>query len=228
MYELYTSLGKTGKYTWDLYTVLPDGSAIGFVTGLAAVDEGSYPSYLPEALEAKSAREAKFPKELMNKGLTFDCADGIASYPADKVKIMAAIGAVQEQHQLNCSVHGRVAVASLRPALEQGGELAEQAIEAIKAGRLVRFELAMTGSEADTVQNVKSVVSALDPQTLESLALYSKCWRQADEWLAEALAGRVFVKLLQLELPSESLLDACLWCDVVCAKRCQSSLCSRS
>ena len=153
----------------------------------------------------------------MNKGLTFDCADGIASYPADKVKIMAAIGAVEEQHQLNCSVHGRVAVASLRPALEQGGELAEQAIEAIKAGRLVRFELAMEGSEADTVQNVQSVVSALDPQTLESLALYSQCWKQADEWLAEALVGRVFVKLLQLELQSESLLDCSLWCDVVCA-----------
>ena len=204
MYELYTSLGKTGNYTWDLYTVLPDGSAIGIVTGLAAVDGGGWP-YFQNALKAKSAREAGFPKELMIKGLTFDCAEGIASYPADKVKIMAAIGDVGEQHQLNCSVHGRVAVASLRPALEQGGELAEQAIEAIKAGRLVRFELNIKGSEADTVQNVQSVVSALDPQTLESLALYSRCWKQADEWLAEALAGRVFVKLLQLELQSESL-----------------------
>ena len=208
MYELHTSLGKTGDYTWDLYTVLPDGSVIGIVTGLAAVDGSGYP-YFPNALKAKSAREAGFPGDLTMKGLTFDCAKGEASVDADRNRIMAAIGAVEEQQQLNWSLHGRVAAASLRPALEQGGELAELAIDAIKKGRLVRFELAMTESKADTVENVQSLVLALDPETLQQLALFSQCWKRAKEWFAEAMAGRVFANLLKFDLQSESLLRHC-------------------
>ena len=144
------------------------------------------------------------------KGLMFDCAKGEASKEIDRNRIIAAIGAVEEQQQLNWSLHGRVAAASLRPALEQGGKLAELAIDAIKKGRLVRFELAMTESKADTVENVQSLVSALDPETLQQLALFSQCWKRANEWLAEAIAGRVFASLLKLELQSESLLRHCL------------------
>lgn len=211
MYELHTSLGKTGDYTWDLYNVLPDGSVIGIVTGLAAVD-GSARSRnpFPDALKAKGAREARFSGDLTMKGLMFDCAKGEASKEIDRNRIIYAIGAVEEQHQLNWSLHGRVAAASLRPALEQGGKLAELAIDAIKKGRLVRFELAMTESKADTVENVQSLVSALDPETLQQLALFSQCWKRANEWLAEAIAGRVFASLLKLELQSESLLRHCL------------------
>ena len=209
MYELHTSLGKTGDYTWDLYNVLPDGSVIGIVTGLAAVDGSGYP-YFPNALKAKGAREARFSGDLTMKGLMFDCAEGEASFDSDRIRIIAAIGAVEEQQQLNRSLHGRVAAASLRPALEQGGKLAELAIDAIKKGRLVRFELAMTDSKADTVENVQSLVSALDPETLQQLALFSQCWKRANEWLAEAIAGRVFASLLKLELQSESLLRHCL------------------
>ena len=211
MYELHTSLGKTGDYTWDLYNVLPDGSVIGIVTGLAAVD-GSTSSYnqFPNALQAKGAREAGFPEDLMMKGLMFDCAKGEASFDSDRNRIIAAIGAVEEQQHLNWSLHGRVAAASLRPALEQGGKLAELAIDAIKKGRLVRFELAMSGSKADTAENVQSLVSALDPETLQQLALFSQCWKRANEWLAEAIAGRVFASLLKLELQCESLLRHCL------------------
>ena len=203
MYELHISLGGNAVgYTWDMYTALPDGSAVGIVTGLAAVDGSTgWPAGAPGL---KGKREAAFPPELMRRGMSFDCAKGQASVAADRDKIIIEIGDVSAQQQLNRSVHGRVASASLRLALEQGGELAEQTIQAIRTGRLVRLELAMTGSTADTVQSVQLLVSALDPQTLQHLVLHSQCWKQAHTWLAEALGGRVFGTLLTLDLQSES------------------------
>ena len=102
MYELHTSLGKTGDYTWDLYNVLPDGSVIGIVTGLAAVDGSAWSQNpFPDALKAKGAREARFSGDLTMKGLMFDCAEGEASFDSDRIRIIAAIGAVEEQQHLN-------------------------------------------------------------------------------------------------------------------------------
>ena len=205
MYELHISLGgNVVGYTWDMYTALPDGSAVGIVTGLAAVDGSTGFGGAAKAPGLKGKREAAFPPELMQQGMSFDCAKGQASVAADRDKIIIEIGDVSAQQQLNRSVHGRVASASLRLALEQGGELAEQTIQAIRTGRLVRLELAMTGSTADTVQSVQLLVSALDPQTLQHLVLHSQCWKQAHTWLAEALGGRVFGTLLTLDLQSES------------------------
>ena len=206
IYELFTSLkeGRADEYTWDIYTALSYGSAIGILTGLAAVDgQRMYKSPMEDALKAKATREANFPVVLMTKGMTFDCAKGEASVATDKDRIMARIGGTAEQQQLNRSVHARIAAASLRSALEQGGELAVKSMQAIRVGRLARFELVLTGSAADTVQNVQSLVEALDPQALQQLALYSQCWKRANQWLTAALAGRVFAKLLKLDLQSD-------------------------
>ena len=179
-----------------MYTALSDGSVVGIVTGLAAVDGEQYnPSDAPAL---KGRREAAFPSELLRKGMAFDCAKGEASVAADRDNIINEIGGMSAQ--LNWSVHGRVAAASLRPALEQGGELAKQALKAIGSGKLVRLELAMTGSTADTMQNVQSLVSALDEQTLQELVLHSQCWKQARFWLTKALGERVFAKMLKLDL----------------------------
>ena len=190
-----------------MYNALPNGSAVGIVTGLAAVD-GKLDRWGGSEVQAaplkKGVREAAFPQKLMTRGTAFDCANGQASHAPDRDKIITEIGNVEAQQQLNCSVHGRVAAASLRSALEAGGELAEQTIQTIRTGRLDQLDLAMTGSTADTVQNVQLLVSALNPQTLDRLVLHSVCWKQAHEWLAEALGERVFTKMRILDLPCES------------------------
>lgn len=202
VFEIDTSLtGCAVEYTWDIYTALLDtafAAAVGIVTGLAAVDNGT---------GEKAEREKCFPEELLRLGMSFECADGEASVPKDKDRIMRAIGGAEEQRQLNCTVHGRVAAASLVKALEQGGDLAERSMQAFEAGRLVQLQMNLKNSAADTVQNMQRLVAALDPQTLQHLALGSDCWKQAGEWLAAAIRGRQFVKLVTLDLNGDLLLD---------------------
>ena len=93
--------------------------------------------------------------------------------PEDKIKIMDAIGDDSQQLLLDNTVHGRVAVAALRTALEEGGETKQQFLAAVKDGGVRNLQLDLNGSAADTEQNVAAVIEALNPRTLQELTISS-------------------------------------------------------
>ena len=181
MFELYSSLVRSDDdrvYTYDLYTAAPhewvnyngsekeQRSAVGIVDGLAAVDADA---------EDKGLREKFFPMELLSEGLDVKCRDGKASMEADRVRILGAIG--KGAQQLDATIHGRVAAAGLRRALEEGSEQAERFLEAVQKGRLPKFVLDMEGSDADNESTMHHMCGALcmdtegTAQTLVSLTL---------------------------------------------------------
>ena len=210
MYELYSSLLEAdADYTYDIATAHPhcwkdlDGfpwwaallccvcrcekrAAVTLTTGgTAAVDFGP---------NNKQAREQHFPVELLQKGVQFACQEGNASMAADKSMILGAIG---DGHvRLDQTVHGIVAAAGLRAALEAGGTLCDGFLAAIRVGHLRKLSLSLVFSDADSARNLRAVVAALDPATLELLELRS--WASGS-WL-DGLAGREWSKLRELKL----------------------------
>ena len=132
VYELYQSLmGAFASKTYDNYTatqhtfVAEDGHeesrhAVGITEGLAAEDTNVAQKWL---------REKAFPIELFDKGVSFKCADGQTSMPADKVRIIGDIG--DKSDELENLVHAHLAAAGLRSALEVGGDRLKLFIEAI-------------------------------------------------------------------------------------------------
>ena len=64
-------------------------------------------------------------------------------------------------NQLDATVHGRVAAAGLKRALEEGGELAERFLMAVQLGRLRKLELDVTDSAVDTEEVMQRVCLAL-------------------------------------------------------------------
>ena len=74
-------------------------------------------------------REKKLFNELFDKGISFKCADGQTSMPADKVRIIGDIG--DKSDELENLVHAHLAAAGLRSALEVGGDRLKLFIEAI-------------------------------------------------------------------------------------------------
>ena len=246
MYELYSSLLEAdADYTYDIATAHPhcwkdsDGwaccaalfcctcwcekrAAVTLVTGgTAAVDFGAV---------QKQARERHFPVELLQKGVQFECREGNASVAADKSMILAAIG--NDGHQLlDQTVHGIVAAAGLQVALEAGGTLRDEFLAAIRVGHLRKLSLTLWGSDAESEDNLRAVVAALDPAALEVLEIRSLA---SGRW-ADGLAGREWSKLRELKLANcgglQSLPDG-IWSGMGKLERldltsCTAGACSR-
>lgn len=210
VYELYISLvGHTNsEYTFDMYTAVAEhewrnnitdswecSRAVGICTGLAAVDMGP---------NSKHKREAYFPLQLVERGIDFTCSLAKASIESDKERIVQSIGSDEQQRLLDCTVHGRLAAACLRRALEAGAEMTERFLRAIARGRLHILELSLEDSPADNVENMRRVVQALDCNILQQLQnRASESWKRAGEWLKAALRYRKFVRLTKLNLFSK-------------------------
>ena len=104
-----------------------------------------------------SSKSSTFPLELIDKGIAFKCKEGKASFEADKVRILKAIGDGSET--LDAKVHGVVACARAAPRtrggrhtardLSRGG--AERQSAQAAAHRLV-------SSDADTAETWREVV----------------------------------------------------------------------
>ena len=163
MFELYSALVDSDTdYTYDMYIAVQheyvdyhgaseQRSALGIVDGLAAVDYDA---------EDKDLREKNFPMVVLrDHGLRVRCRDGEASVPDDKVRILGSIGAAV--NQLDVTVHGRVAAAGLRRALEAGGEEADSFLAAVRDGHLCKVALDMKGSVADDMKNMQNLFEAL-------------------------------------------------------------------
>ena len=218
VYELYSSLLEAdADYTYDIATAHPhcwkdlDGwtccsvlfccmcrcekrAAVTLVTsGTAVVDFGAAP---------KKARERHFPVELLQKGVQFACQEGNASMAADKSMILGAIGDGHER--LDQTVHGIVAAAGLRAALEAGGKLSDEFLAAIRVGQLRKLSLSMDFSDADSEDTLRDVVAALDPAALEVLEIQSEA---SGSW-ADGLAGREWSKLRELKLQNSEGLQS--------------------
>lgn len=143
VYELHSSLvGSDTSYTYDMYTALEHHDtykAVGITDGLAAVDFNA---------KKKDAREKHFPMALLSEhGLHVKCREGEASVKEDKVRILVAIGGAADQ--LDATVHGRVAAAGLRRALEKGGEEAARFLLAVQTGFLRKLEVDFDGCVVD-------------------------------------------------------------------------------
>ena len=91
----------------------------------------------------KLEHEKAFPLELIDKGIAFKCKDGKASFEEDKVRILKAIGDGSET--LDAKVHGVVACAALRRALEEGGTRRETFLEAVRNGKVRKLQLSLKG-----------------------------------------------------------------------------------
>ena len=126
--------------------------------------------------------------------------------PADKDRILLAIGGTDQQQLLDATVHGRVAAAALARALAVGGETADRFLQAIAAGRVQRLEVSLLANAGDTVGNMRQLVEALDCETLQELTINSASgsWGSAGKWLKGALGNRTFDKLTKIDLTGES------------------------
>ena len=138
--------------------------------GAVAITDGL--SAQQEDAEHKLEHEEAFPLELIDKGIAFKCKDGKASFEADKVRILKAIGDGSET--LDAKVHGVVACAALRRALEEGGTRRETFLEAVRHGKVRKLQLSLTDSAADTAETWREVVGALDATATEELSMQTK------------------------------------------------------
>ena len=130
--------------------------------------------------------------------MQFDCLNGQASYPADKVRILAEIG--NQHQQLNASVHSRVAVQALELGLGQSSEEFQHFSRAIAKGRPAQLEFSARGADP---LNFDQLISALDAETLEELTIR----KVKNPEMLEALGkGFAILKLLDLSDCSFELL----------------------
>ena len=170
VYELYKSLvgGFGEQYTYDLVTATAydwggQHGAVAIIDGLSA-QQGS--------ASAKHRQESAFPLAVLEKGIAFESKEGEASVKEDKERIVIDIG--DKSSKLDATVHGVVARAGLRAALEAGGKRRTRFLEAVRHGGLHKLSLSLEGSEADTLETWKEVMGALDPQTMREVAMQTR------------------------------------------------------
>lgn len=137
--------------------------AVGITDGLAAADADA---------DDKFGRELQFPLNLLESGLTCECARGEASFAKDKANILAAIG--YRNAEMDCTVHGLLAAAALRRALEEGGARAERYLRCVRDGGARKLQLWLLNSRVDNASTVKAVLDALDARRTRDLALSTK------------------------------------------------------
>ena len=164
VYELYLSVVETREgYTYDLYTTFKhigwDGEeklAVGICQGHVSIDGGS--------VEWKNNREAFFPLERIDKGVSFKCEEGEASVEADKVKIFDEIG--QQTTVLDDRIHAVVAAGVLERVLKENDERRHQYLKAASkstawSARQAQLEFNLEDTDGDTQANVTALIHAL-------------------------------------------------------------------
>ena len=205
VYELWRSLVTGRKYTYDMYTAVPQHTykirknrawepvsrvVVGITDGVTAHD-GIAP--------VQSNRQAHFPLPLLESAVKFKCLEGEASQPEDKENILSAIG---EQHEeLDNLVHGVVVKEGLGKALAAygPGERLEPFLQGLAKGKVSELTLDFSSVPAEWQKEevMRAIVEAVDPETIERLELISS--EAAGDWLAP-LVGRKFERLTDLTL----------------------------
>ena len=203
-YEIYQSLrGDAARaasamhgapYTFDMYTTIGDGKAVGLCDGEVPgeVNAGKETGGGPFA---KNDREKAFPADLLLKSFGVRVEKGEASVASDQTHILNAITGCADlnappaaEHtsyqETNATLRGRAAGAGLRKALEEGGEVLDSCLEALSAAEGLRaLELAFTNLE--TTSDVMHRVLAALPTCLERLVLISAMTCESFDRLAE-------------------------------------------
>ena len=198
VFELYVSLTATTNesYTYDVVTATPwqivvRNTLTEMITGAAMheplgrgswvmADHGAVaiidglPAQATNADDKKEQEEA-FPLELIDMGIAFKCLDGKASMEKDKERILAAIG--DKSTLLDDTVHGVLAHAALRRALEEGGPRRARFLDALRRGRGRKLQLSLTKEHSidcnsvDTAETWQEVIDALDATTTTELSM---------------------------------------------------------
>ena len=138
VYELSYSVRREDKkeFMYDIVTA-KEWDHYGNTHGAVAITDGL--SAQQNDAVIKLDQEQAFPLELIDKGIAFKCKDGKASFEEDKVRILKAIGDGSET--LDAKVHGVVACAALRRALEEGGTRRATFLEAVRNGHVRKLQL---------------------------------------------------------------------------------------
>ena len=215
---------KATRYTYDMYTAAPGieygrwrhnkevsrhrAEAVGILDGLSEADAGSGGG-------GKGRREAHFPQSVLDRALSFACADGEASVAADRTRILAAVDGGGGRMRVDETVHGVVAASSLSRGLLAGGETRALYLAALRTGRLTKLTLDLTAvadgldtprrlehATLATVATVAEVLEALDPSTLEELRIGCADMQEPPARLA------AFTKLRMLDLSFNPVLRA--------------------
>lgn len=182
-FELFQAVTavESPSYVYDVYTVRQpqqtadrgaagtrqargdEREAVGLTDGLAAADTDA---------GGKLDRELQFPLELLESGLSCECARGEASFAKDKANILAAIG--YRTAEMDAVVHGLLAAAALRRALEEGGARAVRYLRCVRDGGARKLQLWLLHSRVDNAATVQAVLDALDARRTRELALSTK------------------------------------------------------
>ena len=176
-----------GSYEYHVYTKLAhdargfgERKAVGLVDGFAAADIGY--SCAGNVVPMKAEREAFFPKALLRRALGARVEAGEASVASDRKHILNCIvgggrdlnAEMEATHarydEVNAILHGRVAADALRQALEEGGEMLDMTLAALKASNVKRVGVYLQESKAATAEGQERLVAAL-PASLEELSL---------------------------------------------------------
>jgi len=157
--------------------------AVGLTSGYAAADlvgsSGGSATF-------KSRREEIFPTQLLDVAVCARLQDGQASVESDRLHILNALcGAPLERdlndppaashpryNSVNAILHGRVAAASLRPAVVAGGALLRRILDALRASSEESVSLNLFECEAATAEVVADVLMSLPP----SLCRFDLAW----------------------------------------------------
>ena len=190
MYELWRSL-VTGQHSYkNNNKEMVSRVVVGITDGVTAHD-GIAPF--------QQYRQAHFPLALLESAVKFKCLEGEASQPKDKDNNLSAIG---EQHkELDNLVHGVMVKEGLGKALAAygPGERLEPFLQGLTKGKVRELNLDFSSVPAEwhTEHVMRSIVEAVDPETIERLTLVNS--EAAGDWLAP-LGGRKFERLTDLVL----------------------------
>ena len=170
-------------------------NAVGITTGPAAVDvngrwaansrrAATVDSSVQSAIDAKAAREAFFPMELLAKAIGFDCKNGQASVEDDRTRILSLIG--DKATQLNTKVQGMIAMTALHRILVESNEATNPEQEVIAKQRML-LEVVhavkhgikrMTIDLPTTVDTTTNLGMLMDAAAYERLVISTnKCWK---------------------------------------------------
>ena len=106
--------------------------------------------------EVKMDRESYFPSSVLDRAMTFHCAEGEASVQADRERILTAIQMGPGGHaRVDNTVRGIVAAGSLQRGLLAGEESRSRYLAALRAGKIKK--LAFPAHKDLTVERLTEV-----------------------------------------------------------------------
>ena len=145
--------------------------AVGLTDGCALIDAGPGPSGGGESVN-KVEREGHFPIARIEKVLACSMSEANCSMELDRQSIIKQLEAQGVQHSVvDATVRGRVALACLRRAFDEGGQLLTKCLDAIGASPLTHITVNLNGSKGFNSESAAKLAKSI-PSTAVILSVY--------------------------------------------------------